>query len=177
MDEVQKRLEQELLASTQSPVSKLNISERMHELFRPTDYVKVANPFDRSTGWTYVDPAEEKRWSDRVSVFVQPGESHMRILKPGEQVVIPGWEAYIGIERMFKEYAQESPLNMSVVLSSDEEMERFLSKAFQGVFDPNEVLGTTPSEEKKTPAKRGRKPKAPAVDDLGLTPPAETPEQ
>ena len=49
---------------------------------------------------------------------------------------MPGWEAYIALNRLFNEYAQTTGSSIITILNSTEEREKFLDKAFLGVLDP-----------------------------------------
>lgn len=166
-------LQEQLLAGVQGHVKQTGkIRDQLREMFNPDDYVTVANPFNHATGWVYVDPAETKEERPgKTTKRVTFGKPKTRILQPGQQVVIHGWEAYIALGRMFKEYAQEQGANMLVVLSSQQEVEKFLGKSYKGIFDPNAQAGAINAQQAaadivaNTPA-----PQPPATDPLGFEP-------
>ena len=135
----EQQLQEQLLAGVQGKTKQTGkIRDQLRDLFEPNDFVTVRNPFDHITGWAFVNPAKELSIRpDKITKRTTFGAPETRILKPGESVVIHGWEAYIAIGRMFKEYAQEQGANMIIVLSSQEEIDKFISKTFGGVFDPN----------------------------------------
>jgi hypothetical protein len=59
-------------------------------------------------------------------------------------VIVPGWEAYVGLVRFYKQYiSEEYSGKMGVMMNSPKEQSDFVDKAFVGVYDPNE-----PEEEK-----------------------------
>ena len=175
---VEQELQEQLLSGVQNIVKQGGrIRDQLRDLFEPYDYVTVLNPFEHTTGWAYVDPADEQvERPDKTTRRVQHGKPKTRIVKPGEQVVIHGWEAYIAIERMFKEYAQTKGKAMSVVLSSQLEMDAFIAKSFGGVFDPskmNQMMNATnaPAVAQAIQQEEAAKPApVPASDPLGFEP-------
>lgn len=134
--QAEQQLQEQLLAGVQGNQKQQGkIRDQLREMFNPDDYVTIANPFDHVTGWAYVDPAEERaERPDKTTKRMHFGKPRTRILQPGQQVVIHGWEAYIALGRMFKEYAQSQGGNMIIVLTSQKEIESFLGKAYKGVF-------------------------------------------
>ena len=61
------------------------------------------------------------------------------MLDAGKTIVVPGWEAYVGLVRFFKQYVQEQyPGESAVRMNSPAEQNAFFKKAFVGVYDPNE---------------------------------------
>lgn len=177
------QLQEQLLNGVQNIVKQGGrIRDQLRDLFEPYDYVTVKNPFDHATGWAYVDPADEKvEKPDKTTRRVQHGQPKTRILQPGEQVVIHGWEAYIAIERMFKEYAQTKGKAMTVVLSSQNEIDAFVANSFGGVFDPNkmnQMMNATnaPAVAQKIQEEEAAKPApVPASDPLGFDPAPQQP--
>jgi hypothetical protein len=164
-------------ATTAGDGSKKLMVEYLHDLFGADDLVKIKNFTARKTGWVY---------SDRRSVTVeQPneftrrvwqGQQKVRVVNPGDIVIVPGWEAYIGLVRFYKQYiAEEFGGKMSVMMNSPQSQAEFVSKAFVGVYDPNEPeheinvkeevekdLEKTEEPEKAEPAKSNAK------KDMGL---------
>lgn len=119
-----------------------NMLERLAKTFTATDLVTIKNILPEPFGWVYTDPKE--------TVVVQPdsatrrvsfGEPKVHSLEIDGQKTIPGWEAYIALERMWKAYAQLEIEKISFVLTSTQEMDSFLSKAYLGTFDPDSVGG------------------------------------
>ena len=112
--------------------------EVLHNTFSGSDLVTIKNVMDHDTGWVYVDPKEEKvDQPDRTTRRVTWGEPKAKVLKPGETITIPGWQAFVALDRLYKEYAQQDASTMGFKLSSVDEMENFLSDAYVGIFDPN----------------------------------------
>lgn len=183
----EQELQEQLLAGVQGHTKTAGkIRDQLREMFNPEDYVTIANPFDHVTGWAYVDPAEERHERpDKTTKRTMFGKPKTRILQPGTQVVIHGWEAYIALGRMFKEHAQAQGSNMIIVLSSQDEIDRFLTKAYKGVFDPNAQIDAINAQSAAQDIEANKPaPQAPATDPLGfepepVTPPApvEEPEQ
>lgn len=169
----EQQLQEQLLAGVQGHVKQTSkLREQLREMFNPDDYVTIANPFDHITGWAYVDPAEERHErTDKTTKRVFFGKPKTRVLQPGQQVVIHGWEAYIALGRMFKEHAQAHGSNMLIVMTSQIEMDRFLEKTYKGIFDPNAQAGAINAQQAaadivaNTPA-----PQPPATDPLGFEP-------
>lgn len=118
---------------------RMTIDEILHTYFAPTDLVRIKNPFGFDTGWVFSDekdivieqPSPETRRVYGIGRQFQK----TRILHAGESVVLQGWEAYIGLTRFFKQWAQieydpQSINNM--VLFRD-----FMKKVYDGIYDPN----------------------------------------
>ena len=178
---VEQQLQEQLLSGVQGNTRQAGkIRDILRDMFDPNDYVTVANPFDHMTGWAYVDPAEERmERPDKTTKRMHFGKPKTRVLKPGEQVVIHGWEAYIALGRMFKEHAQAQGDNMIIVLTSQGEIDKFLNKAYKGVFDPNQQINAINAESAAKDIEDNRPPApAPVTDPLGfgepeqVTPPA-----
>ena len=95
------------------------IDEMLHSYFSPTELVRIKNPF-----------AETRR------VYgIGKGFQKVRIIHAGEDIVIVGWEAYVGLTRMFKAWVQEMDdvRNMNNTLT----FKKFMDIAYLGTFDPN----------------------------------------
>lgn len=116
------------------------IDEMLHDYFPPTEIVRVRNPFNHDTGWAYSDPKdikiEQPSEETRRVYGIGRGFQKVRILHAGEDIVIPGWEAYIGLTRMFKAWVQENDdvRNMNNTLK----FKGFMDVAFMGIYDPNQ---------------------------------------
>ncbi len=116
------------------------IDEMLHDYFPPTEIVRVRNPFSHDTGWAYSDPKdvkiEQPSEETRRVYGIGRGFQKVRILHAGEDIVIPGWEAYIGLTRMFKAWVQENDdvRNMNNTLK----FKGFMDEAFMGIYDPNQ---------------------------------------
>jgi len=179
---IEQQLQEQLLEGVQGSVKQAGkIRDQLRETFEPYDFVTVMNPFDHPTGWAYVDPGDEVvERPDKTTKRVQHGSPKTRILKVGEKVVIHGWEAYIAIGRMFKEYAQEKGDGMTVVISSQIEIDKFIGKTFGGVFDPNQMLNSNVAGAQEATqaiqAQQAAQPVAPAADPLGFAPEPQAPQ-
>lgn len=137
-----------------------NMLERLAKMFTATDLVTIKNILDAPFGWVYTDPRETVvTQPDSVTRRVEYGKPKARTLEPGEKKTIPGWEAYIALERMWKAYAQLDMSRITIVLTSADEMQSFLDEAYVGTFDPDSVGGAS------KPADLGFEPQVPAAND------------
>ena len=119
-----------------------NMLERLAKTFKPIDLVTIRNVLPEPFGWVYTDPSETTiTQPDSATRRVEFGAPKASSLEVDGTKTIPGWQAYIALERMWKAYAQLDIEKISFVLTSSQEMDAFLSKAFVGVFDPDSVGG------------------------------------
>mgnify|MGYP006923197897 FL=1 len=115
------------------------IDEMLHSYFSPTELVRIKNPFTHDTGWAYSDPKDikiEQPSAETRRVYgIGKGFQKVRIIHAGEDIVIAGWEAYVGLTRMFKAWVQEMDdvRNMNNTLT----FKKFMDIAYLGTFDPN----------------------------------------
>lgn len=132
--------------------SRKSVKEMIMGYFRPTDLVKIHNPFKWHTGWAYSHPDEEVVETDGSATRrVYPGAPKTRLLAAGQSVVIPGWEAYIGLDRFFKQWCQsEEQGKLTVAMNSPVYFQKFMSMVFDGVYDPNAGQDTTITIDAKT---------------------------
>lgn len=137
-----------------------NMLERLGKTFKPGQMVTIRNILPEPFGWVYTDPGETViTQPDSATRRVEYGAPKARTLEPDATKTIQGWEAYIALERMWKAYAQLDIEKISFVLTSSQEMDSFLDKAFVGVFDPDSVggaagLGFKPEVPQNTTADR-----------------------
>ena len=145
--------------------ARLSLRERLQGMFRGDDLVKVKNFTSYSVGWVYSDPKDvDYEQPDKVTrrlVGVGKDYQKARVLKPGETKIVPGWEAYVGLVRFFKDYIQHEYKDKALqgAINSYEEQTKFINKAYLGTYDPNENEEIV---EKKTA-------KEELDEDLGLT--------
>lgn len=115
------------------------IDEMLHSYFSPTELVRIKNPFTHDTGWAYSDPKDikiEQPSAETRRVYgIGKGFQKVRIIHAGEDIVIAGWEAYVGLTRMFKAWVQEMDdvRNMNNTIT----FKKFMDIAYLGTFDPN----------------------------------------
>lgn len=115
------------------------IDEMLHSYFSPTELVRIKNPFTHDTGWAYSDPKDikiEQPSAETRRVYgIGKGFQKVRIIHAGEDIVIAGWEAYVGLTRMFKAWVQEMDdvRNMNNTLT----FKKFMDISYLGTFDPN----------------------------------------
>ena len=144
-----KSFEEQLLAGSTGSAgvdgSKKLMVDLLHDKFGADDLVKIKNFTKRKTGWVYSDHKTLKvEQPNEFTRRVWQGEQKVRVLDPGQTVIVPGWEAYVGLVRFFKQYiAEEFSGKMGVMMNSPKEQMDFIDKAFVGIYDPNE-----PEEEK-----------------------------
>lgn len=155
-----KDFESQLLAGSapsSADGSKKLMVDLLHDKFGADELVKIKNFTKRKTGWVYSDHKSIRiEQPDEFTRRVWQGEQKVRILEPGKTVIVPGWEAYVGLVRFYKQYvAEEHHGNLGVMLNSPKDQEDFIRNAFVGVYDPNEA-----EEEKDV--------KAEVEKDLGL---------
>ena len=122
---------------------RLTLRELIMTYFSPTDLVRVTNPFDFNTGWVYSDPKDikiEQPSPETRRVYGIGREfAKTRILRAGDELVIPGWEAYVGLTRFFKEWCQRKHSGrIEVMMNSSLAFKQFMEKVYLGLFDPNE---------------------------------------
>lgn len=141
---------------------RMTIDEILHTYFAPTDLVRIKNPFDFNTGWVYSDPKDirvEQPSAETRRVYGVGREfQKTRILHAGESVVLQGWEAYIGLTRFFKQWAQitRDPQAMNNMVYFRE----FMTKVYDGIYDPNASNKVVETDEDA---------RAALENDLGLT--------
>ena len=118
---------------------RMTIDELLHTYFAPTDLVTVKNPFDFDTGWVYSDPKDitvEQPSAETRRVYGIGREfAKTRILHAGESVVLQGWEAYVGLTRFFKQWAQTT--YGAGDMNNPARFREFMNKAYGGIYDPN----------------------------------------
>ena len=132
---------EELLAgSVDASGATKTVREFLDDYFTGSDLVTITNPMSYDTGWVFADPKSERvEQPDKNTRRVYHAERQAKVLKPGQSITIPGWQAYIALDRMWKDYAQrEHAGSVGITLSSPVEMAAFIDKAYLGIFDPNE---------------------------------------
>lgn len=122
-----------------TPAKTRSFAQLVYESFKPTDLVRIKNVVGHDTGWPFVNPDETVvDQPDKSTRRVTPGQQRVRFLGAGKTVLIHGWEAYIALDVMWKEYAQtRNGKRASAVMNSAIERESFFNEAFMGIFDPN----------------------------------------
>lgn len=132
--------EQLLRGAEIAPAAGVSMGEKLHDMFRRNDLVRIKNIDDKPSGYVFVNPDDELvERPDKATRRVTPGKPQAVVLQSGETKVIPGWQAYIALDRMWKEYAQRRSSAERNMISDDAERDVFLDKSFLGVFDPNAV--------------------------------------
>ena len=135
--------EEQLLAgsnATAADGSKKLMVDLLHDKFGADDLVKVKNFTKRKTGWVYSDQRTLRvEQPNEFTRRVWQGQQKVRVLEPGQTVIVPGWEAYVGMVRFYKQYiAEEFSGKMGVMMNSPVEQQKFIDQAFAGIYDPNE---------------------------------------
>lgn len=112
--------------------------EYLDDHFSGSDLVTIKNFMDVDTGWVFADPKKERiEQPDKSTRRVYHAEREAKILKAGQTITIPGWQAYVALSRMWKHYAQLQGAHTGTTLLSVIEMSKFVDKAYLGIFDPN----------------------------------------
>lgn len=134
-------LESELLKGARGVQNKTeNMLERLAGMFTATDLVTIKNVMPEEFGWVYTDPRETEIQQPNSSTRrINFGDPKVHKLQPGQTKTVPGWEAYIALNRMWKAWAQQDISQVAYVLQSSDEMTKFLSEAYQGTFDPDSM--------------------------------------
>lgn len=145
---------------------RMTIREIIMTYFSPTDLVKVKNPFTFHTGWVYSDPknirVEQPSAETRRVYGIGREYAKTRILRSGNTIIIPGWEAYVGLTRFFKQWVQEEYKGrISVAMNNPATFRQFMKRVYLGIYDPNEGQNTEVDKEAAAKAALER--------DLGLT--------
>lgn len=137
--------EQMLMEAEIAPISSMSMGEKLHNLFKRSDLVRIKNIDDKPSGYIFVNPDDEvAEQPNPATRRITPGKPQAVVLQPGEVKVIPGWQAYIALDRMWKEYAQRRSSAERNMISDDAARDVFLDKSFLGIFDPNEVNEARP---------------------------------
>lgn len=140
-----KELEAQLLASAKgqavaSDGSKL-LLDKMHDLFDADDLVKIKNFTNHKIGWVYCDRKLTRiEQPNEFTRRVWQGDQKARVLDAGKTIIIPGWEAYVALNRFYEDWAinDKGDDRGTYVLSPSMQTE-FLDKAFAGVQDINDL--------------------------------------
>lgn len=138
-----KDFEAQLLAGstpTSGDGSKKLMVDLLHDKFGADDLVKIKNFTKKKTGWVYSDQKSLKvEQPNEFTRRVWQGEQKVRVLEPGKTVIVPGWEAYVGLVRFYKQYIAENfSEKVGVMMNSPKDQVDFVNQAFVGVYDPNE---------------------------------------
>ena len=159
-----KEFEAQLLAQAQGQTvandgAKLLV-DRLHDLFGADDLVKVKNFTKRIIGWVYCDKAGTRvEQPNEFTRRVWQGQQKARSVNPGKSIIIPGWEAFVALNRFYEDWAvhEKADSKVSYVLSGIMQ-EELLSQAFGGKVDINDLNSEPVVDVKKE-----------VEDDLGLT--------
>jgi len=137
--------------------AKKTFREKLADLFSGNDLVTIKNTLGVKSGYVYTDPKDEQvSQPDRVTRRVEFGDPKAVIMEADETKTVPGWQAYIALGRWFKEYAQQDPANLVIILASDAEQNAFIKRSYLGIFDPNAGTTTAPVINDATTAPSGR---------------------
>lgn len=138
--------EQLLKEAEIAPAASVSLGEKLHSMFKRNDLVRVKNIDDKPSGYVFVNPDDEVvQMPDRATRRVTPGKPQAVVLQPGEVKVMYGWQAYIALDRLWKEYAQRRSSADQSLISDDVARDEFLDKSFLGLFDPNTTNEARPA--------------------------------
>lgn len=148
-DSLEDQLDGELSGSIRegAVTSSKSIREILRDMFEPSDYVKLHNPFKYPMGWVYATPEKQPK-PEQVSTTtkrVYHGVQDKRILKPGDSIAVLGGEAYVAIERMYKRYVQLEG-NIITMFNNTESIYEFISKVYLGKIDVAELVSLLDKE-------------------------------
>lgn len=138
-----KDFEAQLLAGstpTSGDGSKKLMVDLLHDKFGADELVKIKNFTKKKTGWVYSEQKSLRiEQPNEFTRRVWQGEQKVRVLEPGKTVIVPGWEAYVGLVRFYKQYIAENfSGKVGVMMNSPKDQIDFVNQAFVGVYDPNE---------------------------------------
>lgn len=167
-----KELEAQALAQAQGQTlandgAKL-LTDRLHDLFGGDDLVRVNNFTKRPIVWVYCDRTGTRvEQPNEFTRRVWQGPQKARSVNPGKSIIIPGWEAFVALNRFYEDWAvnEKADSKVSYVLSGTMQQE-FLSQAFGGKVDINDLNAEPVVDVKKE-----------VEDDLGLTDGEEEPQK
>lgn len=151
----------------------MSMGEKLHSMFKRNDLVRIKNIDDKPSGYVFVNPDDEiVQMPNKATRRVIPGKPQAVVLQPDEIKVMYGWQAYIALDRLWKEYAQRRSTAEQSLIGDDVARDEFLNKSFLGLFDPNateEVASETPKTVKAAkPVKAVAKKAADNGDELGF---------
>lgn len=164
---------EQLLKETEiTTTAGMSMGEKLHSMFKRNDLVRVKNIDDKPSGYVFVNPDDEiVQMPNKATRRVIPGKPQAVVLQPDEIKVMYGWQAYIALDRLWKEYAQRRSTAEQSLISDDVARDKFLDKSFLGLFDPNateEVASETPKTVKAAKPKAAAKKVADNGDELGF---------
>lgn len=105
----------------------LNFRERLMNEFQPTDFVRVVNTDDEDFAWQYLRETDEKVSFEGTTVpmkYTLRKPPIVRTLPPGMSIVIPGSEAYIMIENLYKKMVSKQKV------ADNPKMEKGVARSF-----------------------------------------------
>lgn len=142
--------------------SKKLMVDLLHDKFGADDLVEIKNFTKKKTGWVYSDQKSLRiEQPNEFTRRVWQGEQKVRVLEPGKSVIVPGWEAYVGLVRFYKQYiSEEFPNDFGVKMNSPKDQAEFINKAYMGIYDPNKADVKEAEKEEDT--------KKEVENDLGL---------
>lgn len=140
--------------------------ELLGDTFSGTKLVTIKNILPVEFGYVYTDPEDEnEERPDSATRRVYFGEAKARMLEAGEIITIQGWEAYIALGNMWKEFAiNHSGKQFNIVLLDMNAMRKFIDEAYLGLFDPN-----SKKNKKDNGSKEALKSTSNAPEDLGFS--------
>ena len=164
--------EQLLKEAEITTTASMSMGEKLHSMFKRNDLVRIKNIDDKPSGYVFVNPDDEiVQMPNKATRRVIPGKPQAVVLQPDEIKVMYGWQAYIALDRLWKEYAQRRSTAEQSLISDDVARDKFLDKSFLGLFDPNateEVASETPKTVKTAKPKAAAKKAADNGDELGF---------
>lgn len=126
------------------------ILEKLNDLFKPTDFVRVINIDNQDFTWQSLNPKDE-------TYYMEPGPQKTTVrgkprlytIKAAQSVVLEGWNAYIMIEQLFKKVSAKAilehktaahdgkPTDTPLQWGDGEKQDYYIAKIFIGIETPS----------------------------------------
>jgi hypothetical protein len=151
-------VEEPQLYGVDAGARKKTLGEKLREAFKADDFVRVINIDDELFTWQALDPSDE-------SYYTVPGPQKNTVrglpklftLQPGETTVLPGWNAYLMIENLYKKVsakdriARKTPSQQadpkyvtSFVWDDEKQQDSYIARIFVGVEQPQFSNASSP---------------------------------
>ena len=139
------------LYGTSRPSIPKTFREKLADKFGSSDFVRVINPDNETYYWQSLDPRDEEIYIDKGPTKVtRRNPPKIYSIKAGESIVLPGWNAYIMIEGLYKKLAQKKavlehpenktadgkPVDISFGWSDDAKQDFYIAKIYVGIEQP-----------------------------------------
>jgi len=126
------------------------IAEKLADLFKPSDFVRVINIDNQDFQWQALNPKDE-------TYFMEPGPQKTTVrgkprvytIRAGQSLVLEGWNAQIMIEQLYKKVSAKAilehrrdvsdgkPTDIPLQWGDSEKQDFYIKKIFIGVETPS----------------------------------------